>query len=50
MMLRITMLTVSVAPVSARQTKVSQKWRESPNTTVASPKPITAITSVWPRR
>ena len=36
-MLRMTMLTVSVAPVSARQANVSQNDRERPNTTVARP-------------
>ncbi len=36
-MLRMTMLTVSVAPVSARQQKVSQKDREMPKMTVARP-------------
>ena len=36
-MLRMTMLTVSVAPVSARQQNVSQNERDSPNTTVARP-------------
>ena len=36
-MLRITMLTVSVAPVSARQANVSQNDREMPKTTVARP-------------
>ena len=37
MTLRITMLTVSVAPVSARHRKVIAKLRERPNTTVATP-------------
>ena len=36
-MLRITMLTVSVAPVSARQTNVIQNERDMPKTTVARP-------------
>ena len=33
----MTMLTVSVAPVSARQANVSQKDRDTPKTTVARP-------------
>ena len=37
MTFRMTMLTVSVAPVSARHAKVSQNDREIPNTSVASP-------------
>ena len=37
-MLRMTMLTVSVAPVSARHANVSQNDRETPNPTVARPK------------
>ena len=35
--LRITMLTVSAAPVSARQTNDSRNACERPNTTVARP-------------
>jgi 5'-3' exonuclease len=50
MTLRITVLTVSVAPVSARHRKVSQKLRDRPNTMVAAPKPSTAHSSVVPRR
>ena len=50
MMLRRTVLTVSVAPTSARQVKVSQKERENPNTTVATPWPITDQTMAGPRR
>ena len=33
----MTMLTVSAAPVSARQANVSQNERDSPKTTVAAP-------------
>ena len=36
-MLRMIMLTVSVAPVSARHTNVSQNERDTPNTIVAAP-------------
>ena len=36
-MLRMIMLTVSVAPVIARQTNVSQNDRDKPKTTVARP-------------
>ena len=37
MMLRMTVLTVSVAPVIARQANVSQNEREKPKTMVARP-------------
>jgi hypothetical protein len=37
MTFRKIMLTVSVAPVSARQRKVRRKLRENPKTTVARP-------------
>src|SRR6516162_1857152 len=48
-MFLMTVLTVSDAPVSARQVNVSQNDRESPNTTVASPYPVTAQSSSRPR-
>ena len=44
------MLTVSVAPVIARQKNVSQNDRDTPNTTVAAPNQPTAHSSVRPRR
>src|SRR5688572_32568462 len=50
MMFRITMLTVSVTPVSARQMNVSQKLRDTPKITVASPYPTTAQSKTDPRR
>jgi hypothetical protein len=47
---RITMLTVSAMPVSARQANVNQKVREKPKPTVASPYAATAHRRAAPRR
>src|SRR6266516_153175 len=43
-------LTVSVAPVTARQKNVSQNERDRPKTTVANPYPATAYKRTNPRR
>lgn len=47
--LRITMLTLSNAPTSASASADSQKLRDSPNTSVATPKPATTHSSVLRR-